>query len=51
MEESRSVAILSIKEKDAAPVLEITVSNFLSKIQTETIADACNKIWQSHLFL
>lgn len=49
MEESRSVAILSIKEKDAAPVLEITVSNFLSKIQTETIADACNKIWQSHL--
>lgn len=49
MEESRSVAILSIQEKDAAPVLEITVSNFLSKIQTETIADACNKIWQSHL--
>lgn len=49
MEESRSVAILSIKEKDVAPVLEITVSNFLSKIQTETIADACNKIWQSHL--
>lgn len=49
MEESRNVAILSIQEKDAVPVLEITVSNFLSKIQTETIADACNKIWQSHL--
>ena len=30
-------------------MLEITVGNFLSKIQTDTIADACNKIWQSHL--
>ena len=46
---SRNVAILSIQEKDAAPVLEITVSNFLSKVQADTIADACNKIWQSHL--
>ena len=46
---SRNVAILSIQEKEAAPVLEITVSNFLSKVQVDTIADACNKIWQSHL--
>ena len=46
---SRNVAILSIQEKDAAPVLEITVSNFLSKIQADTITDACNKVWQSHL--
>ena len=49
MDESRSVAILSIQEKEGIPVLEITVGNFLSKIQTDTIADACNKIWQSHL--
>lgn len=46
---SRNVAILSIQEKNAVPVLEITVSNFLSKVQADTIADACNKIWQSHL--
>lgn len=46
---SRNVAILSIQEKEAAPVLEIIVSNFLSKVQVDTIADACNKIWQSHL--